>query len=200
MNPTRLVAVSLALFLASPLLPAPPVDTDVLASLRNSWTVAVRQGEADKIAALFSEDATVMPPGFPSFTGRKAIEGFYRDGFAVATISEFQAHPKERRVGANSERERGTYRITWVPKDNSAPYTLAGRYMLFATQRSDGKWEIIWEMHTIETKVPLDQLKFSSPVRLPLRQTILCAGLCLSPSCPDTSVPCCETASAIRLD
>ena len=133
-------------------------DADPLADLRSHWVVAVREGDAARAAALFAEEGTIMPPGFPSFTGRKAIENFYRDGFAIASISDFEVHPKAHRAGASALRERGTYKITWVPRDHSEPYTLVGRYILIATKSSDGKWQIVWEMHTIEPKVPADQL------------------------------------------
>jgi len=42
--------------------------------------------------------------------------------------------------------------------DATAPYTLVGRYLLIASKHADGKWQFLWEMHTIEPKVPPDQL------------------------------------------
>ena len=30
--------------------------------------------------------------------------------------------------------------------------------LILGAKRSDGKWEILWEIHTIEPKVPVDQL------------------------------------------
>jgi len=45
------------------------------------------------------------------------------------------------------------------PKNEAeAPYAVSGRYLILGAKRSDGKWEIPWEIHTIEPNVPLDQL------------------------------------------
>ena len=139
-------------------LAAPATDSDVLADVRNHWMFAIKEGDAAKLAAIFAENGTIMPPGFPSFTGRKAIEDFYRDGFATLSVRDVELHPKERHTGGNSVREHGTYKITWVPKNEESPYTTSGRYLFIGVKRPNGKWEIAWEMHTIETKVPPDQL------------------------------------------
>jgi uncharacterized protein (TIGR02246 family) len=133
-------------------------DADVLADVRDRWMFALKEGDAAKLASLFAENATIMPPGFPSFTGRKAIEGFYSDGFLLQTVRAVELHAKERYVGKNSVREHGTYKITWVPKSDQPPYTVTGRYLFIGAKRPDGKWEIVWEMNTIENKVPADQL------------------------------------------
>jgi uncharacterized protein (TIGR02246 family) len=133
-------------------------DADVLADVRDRWMFALKEGDATKLASVFAENATIMPPGFPSFTGRKAIEGFYRDGFLIQTVRDVELHAKERYVGKNSVREHGTYKITWVPKNNEPPYTITGRYLFIGAKRPDGKWEIVWEINTIENKVPADQL------------------------------------------
>jgi uncharacterized protein (TIGR02246 family) len=133
-------------------------DADVLADVRNQWMFALKEGDAAKLASVFTENATIMPPGFPSFTGRKVIEGFYRDSFLLLTAREVELHAKERYVGKNSVREHGTYKITWVPKNDEPAYTVTGRYLFIGAKRPDGKWEIVWEINTIENKVPPDQL------------------------------------------
>jgi uncharacterized protein (TIGR02246 family) len=151
----------LLIFSAFPVPRFAPAATnpDVLAEIRDRWMLAAKEGDATKLAAVFAENGTLMPPGFPSFAGRQAIENFYRDTFAVSTIHSAELHPKEHHTGANSVREHGTYSVTFVPRDESLPpYTQTGRYLFIGAKRPDGHWEILWEMHTIEPKVPLDQL------------------------------------------
>jgi ketosteroid isomerase-like protein len=151
---TVLVVTLLLLPFVAPAVTGP----DVLAEVRDHWMFALKLGDPVKLAAVFAESATIMPPGFPSVTGRKAIESFYRDGFAVFGVREAELHPKERQTGSKSVREHGTYKITIVPKNDDPPYTVMGRYLFIGAKRPDGKWEIVWEIHTIESKVPLDQL------------------------------------------
>ncbi|HKF40950.1 MAG TPA: hypothetical protein VKB21_07660 [Candidatus Acidoferrum sp.] len=103
--------------------------------------------------------APSCPPASPPSLARKTIESFYRNNFAAGTIRSVEFHPKDRHVGANSVREHGTYKISVIPKNEAeAPYAVSGRYLILGAKRSDGKWEIPWEIHTIEPKVPLDQL------------------------------------------
>jgi len=158
----RVCQLALGLLFLSAALPSLftySADPDVLADLRDRWIFAAKEGDAAKLASLFAENGTLMPPGFPTFTGRKTIESFYRDNFAAGTIRSVEFHPKDRHVGANSVREHGTYKISVIPKNEAeAPYAVSGRYLILGAKRSDGKWEILWEIHTIEPKVPLDQL------------------------------------------
>lgn len=159
----RLCQLALAFLLLSaslaPFFTPATTNPDVLSEIRDRWMFAAKEGDAVKLASVFAENGTLMPPGFPSFTGRKVIESFYRDTFGISTIRSAELHPKEHHTGANSVREHGTYSVTFVPRDESLPpYTQTGRYLFIGAKRPDGKWEILWEMHTIEPKVPLDQL------------------------------------------
>jgi uncharacterized protein (TIGR02246 family) len=134
-------------------------DPETTHPLRDSWMLALKMGDAAKAASFFTPDATSMPPGFPSNVGRQAIEQFYSDSFVLLKLEDLEMQIKERHQdGPNTAREHGTYKATWVPKDGSAPYTLTGRYLFIAKRQPDGRWLLSWEMHTIEAKVPADQL------------------------------------------
>jgi uncharacterized protein (TIGR02246 family) len=136
-----------------------PNQDAALSSLRESWVLAFKMGDAAKAASFFTPDATIMPPGFPSTNGRKAIEQFYSDAFVLLSLRDLEIHSKEQHQdGPNTLRDHGTYKSTWVPKDGSAPYSITGRYLIIAKRQPDGHWLISWEMHTIESKVPADQL------------------------------------------
>ena len=160
---TRFCQLAFGLLLLSaalvPLFTPATTNPDVLSEIRDRWMFAVKEGDAAKLASVFAENATLMPPGFPSVTGRKAIENFYRDVFGMSFIRSAELHPKEHYTGANTVREHGTYSVTFAPRDESLPpYTQTGRYLFIGSKRPDGKWEILWEMHTLEPKVSLDQL------------------------------------------
>jgi uncharacterized protein (TIGR02246 family) len=134
-------------------------DPDVLADTREAWMLALKMGDAAKAAAAFTPDGVSMPQGFPTSVGRKAIESFYSDGFTALSLQSIEMHPKDRHAdGANTVRERGTYKSTWVPKNGDAPYSITGRYLLIGKRQPDGQWLISWEIHTIEPKLPADQL------------------------------------------
>ena len=132
-------------------------DTDVLAEARMTWMDAMKAGDAAKAASVFAEDAVSMPPGFPTNNGCKAIEQFYRDGLAQASVKEVMMNHNQTRVDGGSAMDRGTFRITWAPKDRE-PFTLKGRYLLIGHKKANGEWELVWEMHAQESKVPVEQL------------------------------------------
>ena len=134
-------------------------EEDAFASLRDTWLLALKMGDAAKAASVFAPDGAFMPQGFPTVAGRKAIEQFLSDGLLLLNLRDIEMHSKERRSdGQNTIRDRGDYRVTWVPKDGSASYSVTGRYLIIATRQPDGHWLISWEMHTIESKVPAEKL------------------------------------------
>lgn len=134
-------------------------EQDVFTSLRDTWLLALKMGDAARAASVFAPDGTFMPQGFPTVAGRKAIEQFFSDGFLLLELRDIEMHSKERRTdGHNTIRDHGDYKVTWVPKDGSASYSVTGRYLIIANRQPDGHWLISWEMHTIESKVPADKL------------------------------------------
>jgi uncharacterized protein (TIGR02246 family) len=134
-------------------------DPDVLAPAREAWMVALKAGDAAKAASVFTADAISMPQNFPTNVGRKSIQDFYSDGFATLTLQSIELHPVDRKQdGPNTVREHGTYKASWAPKDGSAPYSLSGRYLFIGKRQPDNTWQISWEIHTIESKLPSNQL------------------------------------------
>jgi ketosteroid isomerase-like protein len=134
-------------------------DPDVLASSRETWMLALRAGDAAKASSVFTADAISMPQNFPTNVGRKSIENFYSDGFATLTLQSIEMHSADRKLdGPNTVREHGTYKASWAPKDGSPPYSLAGRYLFIGKRQPDGTWQVSWEIHTIESKLPSNQL------------------------------------------
>jgi uncharacterized protein (TIGR02246 family) len=134
-------------------------DPDMLADVRETWMVALKAGDAARASSVFTTDAVSMPQNFPTNVGRKSIQDFYSDGFATLTLQSIEMHSVDRKLdGPNTVREHGTYKASWAPKDGSPPYSLAGRYLFIGKRQPDGTWQISWEIHTIESKLPANQL------------------------------------------
>jgi len=53
-------------------------DQATIAKLNNAWTAAFNKGDAQAVAAMYAEDAYVLPPGSDIVKGRAAIEVFWR--------------------------------------------------------------------------------------------------------------------------
>lgn len=126
--------------------PAPaPADTaaDVAAirQVNPAWFGAYKAGDADALAALYAEDATLLAPGSPPVHGRAAIhEYFVKDTAAMAAggLTDNQGPSSDVGVSGDVGWESGTFTVT----DQAGAAVDAGKY-LTVYERKGGKWMII---------------------------------------------------------
>lgn len=113
-------------------------DEAEIAKSAPAWAAAYNAGDADALAAMYAEDATLQPPGAPSATGRDAIRAF----FAVDTANSKAAGvtmniPQAGAIDVSGDLayEAGTYSVT----DASGATVDTGKY-IGVFQKRDGKW------------------------------------------------------------
>ena len=58
--------------------PAVAQDKATIEKLNDAWTAAFNKGDAAAVAAMYTEDAYVLPPGAEIVKGHVAIEAFWR--------------------------------------------------------------------------------------------------------------------------
>jgi len=58
--------------------PALAQDKATIEKPNDAWTAAFNKGDAAAVAAMYTEDAYVLPPGSDMVKGRSAIEAFWR--------------------------------------------------------------------------------------------------------------------------
>ena len=90
------------------------------------WTDAYNAGEVDKIVALYTEDAYVLPPGSAMVEGRSAIEAFWRQAaqqMTDAKLTTVDVLP----LGRSAGREIGT--VTLKTK-SQPPQEVVGKYVV----------------------------------------------------------------------
>ena len=78
--------------------------------LNDKWTAAFNKGDAAAVAAMYAEDAYVLPPGSDMVEGRKAIEAFWRGAvkqFGDARLVTMDVLP----LGRSAAREVGTVEL-----------------------------------------------------------------------------------------
>ncbi|MGC2199122.1 MAG: SgcJ/EcaC family oxidoreductase [Stellaceae bacterium] len=110
--------------------------------LNDAWTAAFNKGDAAAVAAMYAEDAYVLPPGADMVKGRAAIEGFWRQaaqqmGDAKLTAVDVLA------LGPDAAREIGT--VTLKTKAQP-PQEIAGKYVV-VWRKIGGDWKLatdIW--------------------------------------------------------
>jgi uncharacterized protein (TIGR02246 family) len=119
----RIVMIIGCLSFASPALAQ---NKATIEKLNDVWTAAFNKGDAAAVAALYSEDAYVLPPGSAMVKGRAAIEAFWRQAaqqMTGAKLTTIDVLP----LGRSAAREIGT--VTLKTK-SQPPQEILGKYVV----------------------------------------------------------------------
>jgi uncharacterized protein (TIGR02246 family) len=119
----RIVVIMSLLSLGSPALAQ---NKATIEKLNDVWTAAFNKGDAAAVAALYTEDAYVLPPGSAIVKGRAAIEAFWRQAaqqMSDAKLTTVDVLP----LGRSAAREIGT--VTLKTK-SQPPQEIVGKYVV----------------------------------------------------------------------
>lgn len=109
-----------------------------------AWEKSANAKDASGIAALYAENATLLPPGQPAIKGRQNILAFWQ-GFFDAGASDAKLKSSEI-VGSDAfVYEIGEYSAMMPqPTGGTAPGT--GKYLVVYERQSDGKLKMVADM------------------------------------------------------
>ena len=117
-------------------------DKATIEKLNNAWTAAFNKGDAQAVAAMYAEDAYVLPPGSDIVKGRAAIEAFWRQAaqqLGDAKLTTLDVLP----LGRNAAREIGTVSLK---TKSQPPQEVVGKYAV-VWRKIGGQWKLatdIW--------------------------------------------------------
>src|SRR5262245_20439945 len=77
-----------------------------------AWEAAFNKGDAAGVAALYADDARLMPPNHAFIQGREAIQEYMKEGFGGDSGMQISIKADESVVLGSEAYRRGTYRIT----------------------------------------------------------------------------------------
>ena len=150
MKNAMLAAAVLLLFGCAQPTPAPSA-ADLKAQIDANdaaWTAAANRGDAAAIAAMYTETATMLPPGMKMQTGRAAIQktvaallGSGIKNFMLASVDVAQ-------VGPDTAREIGRFSLD-APAPKKHWVKVEGKYVVM-WKLVGGKWMLdvdIWNMN-----------------------------------------------------
>ena len=106
--------------------PAVAQNKAMIEKLNEVWTAAFNKGDVAAVAALYTEDAYVLPPGSAMVKGRTAIEAFWRQAaqqMTDAKLTTVDVLP----LGRSAAREIGT--VTLKTK-SQPPQEVVGKYVV----------------------------------------------------------------------
>jgi len=112
-------------------------DETAIRAQTTSWVKAYNSGDAKAVAALYAEDAMLLPPGAPGARGRASILEFITKDIAgsKAAGAVFGVDPKtDVGVSGNMGWESGTYKVT-----AKGAVVETGKF-LSVYRKKDGKW------------------------------------------------------------
>ena len=133
----RFVALALALPISAM---AQAGSTDLrtqLAKLDQAWQTAYNAGDAAAVAALYTEDAKVIPPGHAAVSGRAAIQAFFAEDIATAQGAKNALTTEEAFGGGDVAIAVGG----WVATKADGTHADHGMYVTVYKQ-VDGGWKI----------------------------------------------------------
>lgn len=101
----------------------------------------VKRGDAKGIAALYTEDACLLPPNSDIVRGRKAVEEFWGGAVSMLGLKEAELKTLEVLGEGDTVTERGEYKMKIVPKGQK-PIEDRGKYLVLWKKTPEG-----WQLH-----------------------------------------------------
>jgi uncharacterized protein (TIGR02246 family) len=120
--------------------PAMAQDKATIQSLNDKFAQAFNAGDAAAVAALYTEDAIILPPGGEMMKGRSAIQAFWKgaaEQFGNGKLTTVDVKP----LGNEAAREIGTFSF---------------RTKGSQSQEITGKYVVVWEKVGSEWKLATD--------------------------------------------
>jgi uncharacterized protein (TIGR02246 family) len=125
-------------------------DQAAIRQIDTDWAKAATQGNGEAIAALYTSDATLLPPGEPIVKGEAARKYWVDFGKGFAGPTELNTSSVE--GSGDMAIAIGSYRMALTPKKAGAkPLPVdEGKYIEVLKRQDDGSWKIhhdIWNQN-----------------------------------------------------
>lgn len=109
-----------------------------IAAANEAWRMGWNSRDAAAIAAVYAEDAVVMPPGAEPIEGRAAIQAALTEMLAVSAGSQMAFTTEDVMVQGDMAVEVGSF----VETNADGSHRDHGRY-LSVMKKIDGSWKIV---------------------------------------------------------
>lgn len=116
-------------------------SSDEASTRRATWIAAVNAGDADRYAALVTEDVVWVPPSHEPLQGREAFRAWLKP-FVESYSYELELSPSASHESGPWAWERGAFRSRMQPRKGGDPHEHGGRYFVLWRRGEDGTWRI----------------------------------------------------------
>ena len=111
----------------------------IAAANNEAFADAITRGDAGAAAAVYSEEARLLPPGAGALTGRAAAERFWRSAIAGG-LCAMELEAIELKQHGGIAYEIGRYALAMAPA-NAHPAIDRGKYLVIHERQADGSWK-----------------------------------------------------------
>lgn len=134
--------------------PAPPglsdADRQAIDAAHTAFSTAAAAGDYTAVSAMYTEDATLLPPNMPPAAGRiaiKAVFGLFPPVGAMTLTTD------EVNGTADMAAVRGSYVILFAPPGAPA-FPDSGKFVELWRKQADGNWLIVWDIFNSNIAAP----------------------------------------------
>lgn len=110
---------------------------EAIQAISDALERADNAGDWDAVAALYTQDAILLPPNAPAVTGRSAIREFFA---SLPPINSFNLQVEEIVGRGDLAYVRGTYSMELAPAGAPEPIRDTGKYIEIRRKQADGSW------------------------------------------------------------
>jgi len=155
MSVHRLLSASLVLLAATAAGgQEPAADKAAIDKTRNQYMAAWTAGSADRVAAMYADDAIVLYPNRGAVVGKVAILAYFKGFYEQYAQESFVLESDEIRIAGNWAYDRGTYRLAMSPRAGGSRIEDHGKYLVILERQGDGSWKVARDMDNSSQPLP----------------------------------------------
>lgn len=124
---------------------------EVIERAVQSFIEAFRRGDAEAVAALYAEDARLLPPNHPKVQGKEAIRQFWQGAMDMG-VKDASLQIEEVEPQGDTAYEIGRYTLA-IEQGNGERISDAGKYVVI-WKRGGGGWRIAVDIFNSDTPAP----------------------------------------------
>jgi len=124
-------------------------DEQAVRDRETAGMAAWKAKDADQIAALYADDATVMIPNAPVMKGRQAIHDGLKQAVADPNFSlQTETTSVEAAKSGDLAYVKGTYNVNMSDAKTKKPMTENGSYVMVYKKQPDASWKVVADIAT----------------------------------------------------
>src|SRR5829696_7497543 len=139
----RRFALAAALLIAG-IAPGLAQDKAMFQQLDDKWAEAFNAGDAAAVAAMYTEDAHMLPPGMEMMQGRDSIQKVFQGDMAQLSDIKLTAVDVEM-LGDSAVREIGTFT---AKTKGDQPQEVSGKYVQIWEKAGD-EWKLATDIYNM---------------------------------------------------